>query len=107
MRPFLFFCLLERVAAFVGVSLVLFANSAVATLAIPKNIQGNYAVPQTSQRAVTVPLTAAQTAGNLNVVIVGWNDSYAHVSSVKDSKGNVYQLAVGPTVTGTLSQAIY
>ena len=107
MRPFLFFCLLERVAAFVGVLLVLFANSAMATLAIPKYIQGDYAVPQTSQRTVTVPLTAAQTAGNLNVVIVGWNDSYAHVSSVKDSKGNVYQLAVGPTVTGTLSQAIY
>lgn len=106
MRPFLFFCFLERVAVFAGVPLVLFANSAVATLTTPKYIQGNYAVPQTSQ-TVTVPLTAAQTAGNLNVVIVGWNDSYAHVSSVKDSKGNVYQLAVGPTVTGTLSQAIY
>jgi hypothetical protein len=107
MRPILFFCLLERVAVFAGMPLVLFTNSALATLATPKYIQGNYAVPQTSQTTVTVPLTAAQTAGNLNVVIVGWNDSYAHVSSVKDSKGNVYQLAVGPTLTGTLSQAIY
>jgi hypothetical protein len=107
MRAILFFCLLERVAVLTGVPLVLFANSAAATLTTPKYIQGNYAVPQTSQTIVTVPLTAAQTAGNLNVVIVGWNDSYAHVNSVKDSKGNVYQLAVGPTVTGTLSQAIY
>jgi hypothetical protein len=26
---------------------------------------------------------------------------------VKDTKGNVYQLVAGPTVTGALSQAIY
>ena len=52
--------------------------------------------------------TAAQTSGNLNVVIVGWNDTTAVVNSVKDSKGNVYQLAVGPTLlTGNLSQSIY
>ena len=51
---------------------------------------------------------AAQTSGNLNVVIVGWNDTTAVVNSVKDSKGNVYQLAVGPTLlTGNLSQSIY
>ena len=71
-------------------------------------VQGNYAVPQTPQTAVTVPYTAAQTAGNLNVVIVGWNDSTAHVSSLTDSNGNIYQLAIGPTaVTGALSQTIY
>ena len=41
---------------------------------------------------------------------MGWNDSKALVNSLTDSKGNVYQLAVGPTVlTGSipLSQAIY
>jgi hypothetical protein len=38
---------------------------------------------------------------------VGWNDSSAQVSSVKDSKSNAYQLAVGPMTTGTLSQSIY
>jgi hypothetical protein len=44
----------------------------------------------------------------LNVVIVGWNDSNAGVNSLTDSSGNVYRLAVGPTVVpGTLSQAIY
>ena len=73
-------------------------------------IQGNYATPQSPLTSVTVPYATSQTAGDLNVVIVGWNDSTAQVSSVTDSKGNVYQLAVGPTVmTGSapLSQAVY
>ena len=71
-------------------------------------VQGNYATPQTPQTAVNVTYTAAQSAGDLNVVVVGWNDSTASVSSVTDSKGNAYTLAVGPTViSGTLSQSIY
>ena len=41
------------------------------------------------------------------MVIVGWNDSAAQLSSLKNSEGNVYQLAVGPMVTGSISQAIY
>jgi hypothetical protein len=57
---------------------------------------------------VPVTFTSAQTAGNLNVVVVGWNDTKATVSSVTDSNGNVYTRAVGPTVrSGKLSQAIY
>ena len=36
--------------------------------------------------AVTYPL--AQTAGNLNVVVVGWNDTTSTVTSVTDSRGN-------------------
>ena len=71
-------------------------------------VQGNYATPQTSQSTVNITFTAAQVAGDLNVVVVGWNDSTATVSSVRDSKGNVYTRAVGPTVvTGFLSQSIY
>ncbi len=67
------------------------------------------AVPQTSQSTVAVTYSAAQTAGNLNVVVVGWNDATRLVSSVADSKGNAYALAVGPTVHSAagLSQAIY
>ncbi len=107
MRHFLSFRVVKRFAVLAGSPLILFANNAFAAPTTPKYIQGNYAVPQTSQTNVTVPYTAAQTAGNLNVVIVGWNDSAAHVSSLKDSKGNVYQLAVGPIVTGALSQSIY
>jgi Protein of unknown function (DUF4038)/IPT/TIG domain/Putative collagen-binding domain of a collagenase len=71
-------------------------------------IQSNYAVPQTPQSAVTVAYTSVQTAGNLNVVIVGWNDAVSRVVSVTDSRTNVYTSAVGPTVqAGIQSQVIY
>jgi putative Ig domain-containing protein/IPT/TIG domain-containing protein/VCBS repeat protein/fibronectin type III domain protein len=76
--------------------------------ATPTFVQRNYAVPQSSLSSVTVSFTAAQTAGDLNVVVVGWNDSTQHVQSVTDSKGNVYTSAVGPTVmAGFGSQSIY
>ena len=65
-------------------------------------VQGNYATPQTPQTTVNVTYTAAQAAGDLNVVVVGWNDSTATVSSVRDAKGNVYTRAVGPTVQSGL-----
>jgi hypothetical protein len=71
-------------------------------------VQRNSADPQTPQTTVAVPYTLAQTAGNLNVVVVGWNDSTAKVSSVVDSRGNVYSLAAAAVVqSGTASQAIY
>ena len=71
-------------------------------------VQSAYSAPQTPQTAVNVAYTAAQTAGNLNVVVVGWNDTTATVSSVRDSKGNVYTRAVGPTtLSGFLSQSVY
>ncbi len=71
-------------------------------------VQGNFADPQTPQTSVAVPFNAAQGAGNLNVVAVGWNDATATVTSVTDTNGNVYQLAVGPTKRTTLlTQSIY
>jgi chitodextrinase len=71
-------------------------------------VQGNYAVPQSPQATVTVPFTSTQVAGDLNVIVVGWNDSNATVSSVQDTAGNVYVPAVGPTVIGgSASQSIY
>ena len=71
-------------------------------------VQGNYATPQTSQTSVPVKFNSAQTLGDLNVVVVGWNDTTAAVSSVADSSGNTYALAVGPNaISGTLSQSIY
>ncbi len=70
--------------------------------------QGNFATPQSPQTSVAVTYESMQTAGDLNVVVVGWNDSTATVASVTDTKGNVYTRAVGPTiVSGTLSQSIY
>jgi fibronectin type 3 domain-containing protein len=71
-------------------------------------IQGNYATPQTPQAAVKVAFAAAQAAGDLNVIVVGWNDSTAVINSVTDTSGNTYTLAVGPTIlSGSLSQSIY
>jgi len=70
-------------------------------------VQVNWATPPTGAQ-VAVAYPAAQTGGNLNVVIVGWSDSTATVSSVIDSKGNVYSVAVGPmVVSGAVSQSIY
>src|SRR5229473_3316103 len=71
-------------------------------------VQGNYADPQTPQTTVNVTFTAAQAAGDLNVVVVGWNDATATVSTVGDNSGNIYTRAVGPTVLSpSLSQSIY
>src|SRR5262245_29526236 len=60
-------------------------------------VQGSFATPQTARSSVAVSYAGAQTAGNLNVVVVGWNDTSAQVQSVSDSRGNVYQRAIGPT----------
>jgi hypothetical protein len=45
--------------------------------------------------------------GDTNILVVGWNSGTSNITSVTDSAGNVYQLAV-PTVAGNgVSQAIY
>src|SRR5580704_4196771 len=76
--------------------------------AAPVYVQGNDADPQGAQATVTVAYSAVQTAGDLNVVMVGWNDTTNVISSVTDKLGNGYTLAVGPTKQSTsLSQAIY
>ena len=77
-------------------------------MAAPAYVQGNNAVPQTPQTTVTLPYTSAQKAGDLNAVVVGWNETTAKVSSLTDTAGNTYTLAVGPTLlSGALSQSIY
>src|SRR5437870_4494232 len=38
-------------------------------------VQVNAATPQTSQTTVAVTYLAAQAGGNLNIVVVGWNDA--------------------------------
>lgn len=69
-----------------------------------------------NRRVVAVPFTTAQAAGNLNVVVVGWNDTSSSVVSVTDSNGNTYALAATtestpvPSPSGLqqgVSQAIY
>jgi len=62
---------------------------------------------QSSNSSVAVPYGKAQTAGDLNIVVVGWGDSSSTISSVTDSLGNTYSLAVGPTSISNLQQSIY
>src|SRR5437868_6045842 len=70
-------------------------------------VQVNAATPQTATTAVVLSYAVAQTAGNLNIVAVGWDNTTSTVSSVSDSRGNAYAQA-GTTVTGRgIRQAIY
>jgi hypothetical protein len=70
-------------------------------------VQVNYKTSNPSASSVSVAYPAAQMAGNLNVVVVGWNDTASSVSSIVDSQGNTYTRAVGPTTGTALSQSIY
>ena len=72
-------------------------------------VQVNAATPQTPQTTVAVTYPAAQTAGNLNVVVVGWNDAIRSVATITDTQNHVYLPAVGPTVNtaGGITQTIY
>ena len=65
------------------------------------------ATPQSATQQVTLAYPNAQTAGDLNLVVVGWNDTAASVSGVTDTRGNAYKLAIGPTSGTGLRQAIY
>ena len=69
-------------------------------------VQGN-STTQGSGSSLRITYTAAQTAGDLNVVAVMWGDTTSTVSSVTDSTGNAYALAVGPTKATALTSAIY
>ena len=65
------------------------------------------ATPQSNQSQVSVTYAKAQAAGDTNILAIGWNDATSNITSVTDSAGNTYQVAV-PTARGNgLSQAIY
>jgi hypothetical protein len=70
-------------------------------------VQVASATPQTPEAGVTISYPQTQGAGDLNLVVVGWNDTTATVRSVTDSLGNIYSLAVGPTKGTALTQSIY
>ena len=56
--------------------------------------------------SVSVTYGATETAGNLNVVVVGWVDTSSSVTSVVDDNTNTYVLA-GTTSGNGITQAIY
>lgn len=67
--------------------------------AIPKFVQVNSATPQGSASVITATFTGAQTAGDLNIVVIGRNNSTSLVATVTDSKGNTYNNIGGPVGT--------
>ena len=98
----------KLLGATISIALLLVLGASKPAAGAVSFVQMNSAVPSTPESTVAVTYPSTQTAGDLNVVVVGWNDSTAHISSVTDSKGNLYVLAVGPTVqSGTATQAIY
>jgi len=70
-------------------------------------VQVAAATPQSLTSTVSVAYPSPQIAGDLNVVVVGWNDTTAGVQSVTDSLENTYARAVGPTKGNGISQSIY
>ena len=82
-------------------------NVANATPSTPAFVQVNAATPQTNQSTVSVTYANAQVVGDTNILAIGWNNATSNITSVTNSAGNTYQLAV-PTARGTgISQAIY
>ncbi len=74
----------------------------------PAFIQGSKSAPRASASVVAVPFANVQSAGDLNVVVVGWRDTNVDVQSVVDSNGNTYALAVGPTADPSVgTQSVY
>ena len=70
-------------------------------------VQGAYATPGTAS-SMSLAFSSAQTAGDLNVLIVAWGDSTSTVASVVDSKGNTYAAAGAITASsGNESQQIF
>jgi hypothetical protein len=60
-----------------------------------------------SAQTVAVPYPGVEAAGDFNVIVVGWNGSMTP-NTPFDTAGNVYQLAIGPTIVpNNNSQAIY
>jgi hypothetical protein len=72
-------------------------------------VQIAVATPANSVSTVKVTFGKAQAAGDLNVVVVGWNGTtMSTVQSISDSTGNSYTLAVGPTTfSPDLTQSIF
>src|SRR5258705_8963916 len=99
----------QNLIVFLGILLLVAGLLPYASLvtAAPVFVQQNYATPQSPQSTVSVTYNGAQTIGNTNVLAIGWNDATSNITSVTDSAGNAYQVAV-PTFRGnSLSQAIY
>jgi hypothetical protein len=86
--------------------------AATATAGVPGStqtirfVQTNNAVPQSPQSTVSLTYLQGQTAGNTNVLAIGWNDVTSSLVSVTDSQGNSYRVAAQIARGSDVSQAI-
>jgi hypothetical protein len=71
-------------------------------------VQSASALTASSATSLSAPFSSPTNAGDLLVIAVGWTDNTAAVTSVVDTAGNTYEIAIGPTTYGSdLTQAIY
>src|ERR1700678_430878 len=97
-----------RVAVLIIFVAVLRPSSAFAGISF---VQVNSAVP-TSTATIGATYTSTQTAGDTNIIVIGFggplSGSSIAVSSVSDSSGNNYKLAVSyANSSGGINQSIY
>lgn len=69
-------------------------------------IRGKSAVP-TSTATIAAAYSSAQTVGNMNNAVIGWDSSSITLKSLTDSQGNSYRLAVSYVDSTGITQAIY
>jgi len=70
-------------------------------------VQSSYTAPATSTASVSATYSAAQSAGDLNVVVIGWSDTTASISSITDSGGNVDVRATTGVSAGNCTESVY
>ncbi|HTT02130.1 MAG TPA: hypothetical protein VMG11_08575 [Steroidobacteraceae bacterium] len=63
--------------------------------------------PQSPQSTLTVSFPSTQSADDLNVVFIDWDDTTSRVVSVTDASGNLYLRAHELASAGLATQAVY
>ena len=84
-----------------------YTASFTAPSAAPGFVQVAASTPQTRQTTVSTSLPNAETAGDLNVVVIGLDNATSNIVTVTDSAGNSYQPAAPIKRSAGNSQAIY
>lgn len=69
---------------------------------IPAFVQGAFQISFN-----TCAYSAAQSAGNLNLLAIGWDQAGFSVNTVTDTLGNTYAAVAAATSTGNASQQLY
>ena len=75
--------------------------------AAPAFVQVASAAPPAPQSTVSVAFGGVETAGDTNIIAIGWTDTTASIAGVSDSAGNTYLTAISTLRGAGMSQAIY